>query len=383
MAVPKRCSNVVAVRMRSSAATNAPNGGDEHFFTCDNQYSVTAAVDAATDQVVERYHYTPRGKRIVMDKIFGQQGDGTESAIGVEYAYTGARLDQRTGLQLHRYRYYHPVLGQWLNRDPAGYVDGMSQYRAYFVPSNMDPYGLFVDEEGIRSGRYTYTCNCGWLDSHHYKSFARKFERIYGLVDGKKNGSFDYTTLIQYNFNGNYKYHFNFEENVNYIDEALVILNQIAHKEEQDQLLYAGLTFFGSATRFAFEDISSDAFGGLIGKYMIEGKLSYDDALKKALAGCAPVTEKQSLAVFKANQEVLASGQNKTVKQCAMKSDPCKSNNGFTDWNLLVKLLDNSRQIPPLPPSLTPQIIEGRYQEIVEKLGYDPRHQPWGFGGAK
>ena len=41
-----------------------------------------------------------------------------------------------------RARYYHPQLGQFLSRDPLGYVDGMSQYRAYFVPGAVDPLGL-------------------------------------------------------------------------------------------------------------------------------------------------------------------------------------------------------------------------------------------------
>ena len=40
-----------------------------------------------------------------------------------------------------RARYYSPQLGQFISRDPLGYVDGMSQYRAYFVPDGMDPSG--------------------------------------------------------------------------------------------------------------------------------------------------------------------------------------------------------------------------------------------------
>ena len=40
-----------------------------------------------------------------------------------------------------RARYYSPQLGQFISRDPLGYVDGMSQYRAYFVPGGMDPSG--------------------------------------------------------------------------------------------------------------------------------------------------------------------------------------------------------------------------------------------------
>ena len=40
-----------------------------------------------------------------------------------------------------RARYYSPQLGQFISRDPLGYVDGMSQYRAYFVPGGTDPTG--------------------------------------------------------------------------------------------------------------------------------------------------------------------------------------------------------------------------------------------------
>ena len=40
-----------------------------------------------------------------------------------------------------RQRYYSPQLGQFISRDPLGHVDGMSQYRAYFVPDGMDPSG--------------------------------------------------------------------------------------------------------------------------------------------------------------------------------------------------------------------------------------------------
>ena len=40
-----------------------------------------------------------------------------------------------------RARYYSPQLGQFISRDPLGYVDGMSQYRGYFVPGTVDPFG--------------------------------------------------------------------------------------------------------------------------------------------------------------------------------------------------------------------------------------------------
>ena len=63
------------------------------------------------------------------------------NAVG-EYTYTGRRLDPITGLMYFRARYYDPQTGEFISRDPLGYVDGMSQYRGYFVPGGVDPFGL-------------------------------------------------------------------------------------------------------------------------------------------------------------------------------------------------------------------------------------------------
>ena len=40
-----------------------------------------------------------------------------------------------------RARYYDPQTGEFISRDPLGYVDGMSLYGGYFVPGNVDPSG--------------------------------------------------------------------------------------------------------------------------------------------------------------------------------------------------------------------------------------------------
>ena len=99
------------------------------------QYSIVALTDGEGD-VVERYAY---GETTILDEN-GNEIDETEFAN--PYTYTARRADEELGLLYFRARYYHPQLGQFLSRDPLEYVDGMSQYRAYFVPRGMDPWGL-------------------------------------------------------------------------------------------------------------------------------------------------------------------------------------------------------------------------------------------------
>ena len=45
-------------------------------------------------------------------------------------------------LYYFRARNYSAQLGRFISRDPLGFVDGMSLYRAYFVPGGFDPFGL-------------------------------------------------------------------------------------------------------------------------------------------------------------------------------------------------------------------------------------------------
>jgi RHS repeat-associated protein len=65
---------------------------------------------------------------------------------------SGARFVRRTPsetrfenrkpvLRYKRARIYSAQLGRFISRDPLGFVDGMSLYRAYFVPGKTDPSG--------------------------------------------------------------------------------------------------------------------------------------------------------------------------------------------------------------------------------------------------
>ncbi len=58
------------------------------------------------------------------------------------------RFEIQIRLQVYqRARYYDCVTGEFTRRDPLEYVDGMSLYRAYFVPVSVDPDGLL--QQGI------------------------------------------------------------------------------------------------------------------------------------------------------------------------------------------------------------------------------------------
>ena len=63
-----------------------------------------------------------------------------------EILFCGYRYDPETGLYNVRHRVYHPTLGRWVQRDPAGYVDGPSMYQ-YGIS---DPAG-YVDWLGTQT----------------------------------------------------------------------------------------------------------------------------------------------------------------------------------------------------------------------------------------
>gem|GEM_PF-3291269 len=104
------------------------------------QWSITALYDTSTGTVVERYAYTPFGHRT----IYAPNGTTvrTASSYNNPYGYTSRRHDDESGLMYFRARYYDRVTGEFTSRDPLEFVDGMSLYRAYFVPNNVDPWGL-------------------------------------------------------------------------------------------------------------------------------------------------------------------------------------------------------------------------------------------------
>jgi RHS repeat-associated protein len=71
---------------------------------------------------------------------------GPDNPVG----YCGYIHNPETGDYTVRFRHYSPRLGRWIERDPAGYVDGknLMEYGVASPNANTDPSGLNVDPDG-------------------------------------------------------------------------------------------------------------------------------------------------------------------------------------------------------------------------------------------
>lgn len=148
----------------------AVHQGNRYYFHKDRQFSIIAVTDSSAN-VVERYEYSAYGLMTIYD---ASDQVITDSTIGNPYGYTGRRFDKETGLWYYRNRMYSPELGRFMQRDPAGYVDGMCLY-AYVMNNPLkyfDPFGLTAQKDYYTTIKDTYKA---WEDSYverHGEGFA-------------------------------------------------------------------------------------------------------------------------------------------------------------------------------------------------------------------
>ena len=149
---------------------------DERLYALtDLRFCVMAITDTNAD-IQERYSYSSLGVPSVYDAQFALQ---SSTNYDWEYRYTGRRQDLESGLLYFRARYYDPNTGEFISRDPLEYVDGMSQYRAYFVPGAVDPFGLLScpeppevgDQYGVFYGGAAERVASGWTIGKLYGAY--------------------------------------------------------------------------------------------------------------------------------------------------------------------------------------------------------------------
>jgi RHS repeat-associated protein len=117
----------------------------DRFLVQDANYNVVALVDpnSGSPTVQERYVYAPYGERTVLDSNWanptvtseedfhiGHQGLLHDGLVYVGEIIGIKRYSPRC-LIYNRNRMLHPTLGLFIQRDPLGYVDGMSLYGYY------------------------------------------------------------------------------------------------------------------------------------------------------------------------------------------------------------------------------------------------------------
>lgn len=75
---------------------------------------------------------------------FGRVVSESNPAVDHSFGYTGRERDE-TGLHYFRARYYDPVLGEFISRDPLGFAAGDTNLKRFVnnsPPNGRDPYGL-------------------------------------------------------------------------------------------------------------------------------------------------------------------------------------------------------------------------------------------------
>ncbi|NLE39844.1 MAG: RHS repeat-associated core domain-containing protein, partial [Pirellulaceae bacterium] len=129
----------------------ADAGDNVRYYTNDANYNVTATIDAATGNVVERYVYNAYGKATVYDDAWTNTAAPTTDGP----LYCGYFFDAESGLYQVRNRYYDTSLSTFINRDPIGFFGGSSNLYEYVgsKPTGaIDPSGelwLYIPGEGV------------------------------------------------------------------------------------------------------------------------------------------------------------------------------------------------------------------------------------------
>jgi RHS repeat-associated protein len=140
-----RGPNDLVLRLRD---TNRDGTLDEKLYALHDANFNTIALSDPSGQFVERFVYDAYGRPFFYD---GKQFHETPpnqltrtSAYDWNLLFGGYSYDAEIGLYDVRHRVYHPLLGRWLQEDPAGSVDSVNLYQyALSSPATyVDPLGL-------------------------------------------------------------------------------------------------------------------------------------------------------------------------------------------------------------------------------------------------
>ena len=162
--------------------------------------NVTSIINTS-GTVQERYGYNAFGTSRVMNASFVVQ---SSSSYNWETRFAAYRWDSESGLYQVRYRYYHPLLGTWINRDPIGERGGLNLYS--FVGNNpivrFDPLGLTYNGVPI------WPLIVPPSVPYYFKPKPQQYPQGFSLCqrDLQKDGNFDFPTMIGNALGGEHSY---------------------------------------------------------------------------------------------------------------------------------------------------------------------------------
>jgi len=160
--------------------TDANDDCDAFYYAATNaNFNVIGLIDGADGSLVERYEYTPYGRRTVYAKSgaddwltsapmwHSQLVPGKPYTLN-DIGHQGLTHDRESGLVNNRMRYLSPRLGRWMTWDPIGYGDGMNLYqdRRGRPITLVDPQGDTANTcEYVRNVAPTSAGTFTWLDT--------------------------------------------------------------------------------------------------------------------------------------------------------------------------------------------------------------------------
>lgn len=157
--------NILTMKVHDSSL----NVIESYSYLKDHQNTVLAIADSEGN-IVESYEYDAWGRVLSVKDENGQEIVSAEgfptSGIGNRFTFQGREIDWDTGLYHFRARWYNPVSGRWLSKDPIGIAGGLNQY--VFCANNpvnfADPMGeLSLDLDRLMESSLPWTIGLGIL----------------------------------------------------------------------------------------------------------------------------------------------------------------------------------------------------------------------------
>ena len=124
-------------------------------------------------RVAAHYEYGPFGEPLAVTGAV---------AAEMPFRFSTKYQDSETGLYYYGYRYYDPITGRWLSRDPIGERGGANLFG--YVGNNpvlkIDPFGLFDPATGTAYDLFNEWANGTTPDQVNFRDGDRMAEQIKG-----------------------------------------------------------------------------------------------------------------------------------------------------------------------------------------------------------